>query len=193
MQRLRELVLIKYKPARQDEEHRLGIRAFSPFILVLQKSIVHFPVFALVAGGLCRHRAGHCIAMYADKGIMVKFQAKLLGIPVQKLFQKRMPGSANRTFVITKLDQGQLSVLWAPDVSATSNFYLLWCVRVIGSLIRTPAQEDRCPSCDSDSKDDDYNRLQQFRHSNIVAQALSFFEKITCKLSDPIRECNVSF
>ena len=86
---------------------------------------------------------------------MVKFQAKLLGIPVQKLFHKGMPGSANGTFIITKLDQGQLSVLRPADVSATLDFNMLWCVRVIGPLIRTTAQEDCGARCDSDSEDDD--------------------------------------
>ena len=81
----------------------------------------------------------------------------------------------------TELDQGQLSVLRAPDVSAPLDFYMLRCVRVIIPLVRTTAQEDRGACCDSDGEDDDYNRLQQFRHFNIVAQALSFFEKITCQ------------
>ena len=160
MQRLRESVLIETELACQTHERRLRIRALPPRLLVLQKRIVHFPVFPLFAGSFCRHRADHRVAMYADEGIMMKFQAKLLGIAVQKFLHKGMPGSANGTFIVTKLYQGQLSVLRAPDMSATLNFYMLRSIRVIDFLIRTPAQEHRGARCDSDSEDDDYNWLQ---------------------------------
>ena len=102
---------------------------------------MHFPVFPLISGSFCGHSADHRVAMHADQRIMMKFQAELLWIPVQKFFHKGMPGPANGTFIVTKLDQGQLRVLRAPDMSAALNLHMLRCIRVIDSLIRAAAQE----------------------------------------------------
>src|SRR5581483_5244089 len=105
MQRLAEPVYIQSDPPGKVLENGLGISVLSPFLLMLEQSVMHLPIFSLFSASFRSHRSGHGIRMHADEGIVMKFQTQLFGIAVQDFLHKGMPGPANRAFIVSKLHQ----------------------------------------------------------------------------------------
>lgn len=167
-ERLHEPIQIQSDFARQGDYDRLRVVAFSPLALMLEESVMHFPVVILFTGCFGRQSAEHGIRMDADEREVMKLQPQLIGIAAQDLLDERMIGTATWTFIIPKLNQCHLRVFGSPEMATTFDVHAR-SGGVFRRMIGVAAEKDGGTGRYRDGNNDDDGGFKEFSHLVILA------------------------